>query len=69
VWSETVEMPVEYLDVSTFQGRIKDRFPKILRIDLLWAAAEELDQVMDAIRGAVGKCWCIVAVSMHSSSS
>lgn len=54
VGSEAVEMTIENLDVGTFQGRIKDCFPEVLGIDLVRAAAEELYQVMNAIRGAVG---------------
>jgi hypothetical protein len=55
--SETVEMAVEYLNVGAFQCRIKDCFPEGLGIDLVRAATEELYQMMNAIRGAVGKCW------------
>jgi hypothetical protein len=65
VGSETIEMAVENLDVGAFQGRIEDCFPEVFGIDLMRTTAEKLDQMMDAIRGAVGKLCCIVTVSMH----
>ncbi len=60
VGSETVEMAVENLDVGTFQGRIKDCFPEVLGIYLVRAAAEELDQMMDAVRALLGSGWVVI---------
>jgi hypothetical protein len=55
VGSKTVEMTVEDLDISAFKCRIKNSFPEVLGIDLVRTAAEELDQMMDAVRCAVRK--------------
>jgi hypothetical protein len=52
---KTVEMAVENLDVGTFQSSVKNCFPECLRIDLMLAAAEELDQMMNAVGCAVGE--------------